>query len=143
VPPHPRVSSVAPPLPNRTPTHSIPIPICPRPRSRRAVAFQETPLQTFWPLVIGAIAVFEIFSVFTFNSPVDGGEMWTMRDDYENGNLGFDPLRLRPESIEEFKDLQTKELNNGRLAMIAMAGMAAQELVTGQRLMDSTAQLFT
>jgi hypothetical protein len=80
------------------------------------------------------IAVFEVFSIFSFNSPIDGGEMWSIRADYDNGDLGFDPLRLRPESADEFKELQTKELNNGRLAMIAMAGMIAQELVTGQRL---------
>jgi len=98
------------------------------------VAFQETPLQTFWPLVTAVIAVFEVFSIFSFNSPIDGGEMWSIRADYDNGDLGFDPLRLRPESADEFKELQTKELNNGRLAMIAMAGMIAQELVTGQRL---------
>jgi len=30
--------------------------------------------------------------------------------------------------------MQTKELNNGRLAMIAVAGMIAQEIATGQKL---------
>jgi len=30
--------------------------------------------------------------------------------------------------------MQTKELNNGRLAMLAAAGMIAQEFVTGQKL---------
>merc|ERR1739848_964568 len=29
-------------------------------------AFQETPLQTFWPLVVAAFAIPEIYSVFTF-----------------------------------------------------------------------------
>ena len=57
-----------------------------------------------------------------------------MRTDFEAGDLGFDPLGLRPESAEEFKEMQTKELNNGRLAMIAMSGMVVQELVTGQKL---------
>jgi hypothetical protein len=31
-------------------------------------------------------------------------------------------------------EMQTKELNNGRLAMIAIAGMVVQEAVTGQKL---------
>ena len=31
------------------------------------------------------------------------------------GDIGFDPLSLRPESAEEFKVMQTKELQNGRL----------------------------
>ena len=30
--------------------------------------------------------------------------------------------------------MQTKELNNGRLAMIAIAGMVTQEVVTGNKL---------
>merc|ERR1719213_367432 len=33
------------------------------------LAFQETPLQTFWPAVVLAIAIPEVFSVFSFNSP--------------------------------------------------------------------------
>jgi len=32
----------------------------------------------------------------------------------------------------EFKSIQTKEINNGRLAMLATAGIIAQEMVTGQ-----------
>lgn len=99
------------------------------------VAFQETPLETFWPLLVPVIGFLEVFSVFSFNSPFLGGEPWSIRADWESGNLGFDPLGLRPESPEEFKTLQTKELNNGRLAMIAVAGMIGQELATGQKLM--------
>ena len=81
-----------------------------------------------------AIAVLEIFSVFSFNSPF-GGEPWSIRSDYESGDLGFDPLGLKPESAEEFKEMQTKELNNGRLAMVAIAGMIGQELATGSKLL--------
>ena len=33
------------------------------------LAFQETPLQTFWPAVVFAIAIPEIFSVFSFDTP--------------------------------------------------------------------------
>ena len=98
------------------------------------IAFQETPLQAFWPAVVVPIAIVEVFSVFSFNSPIGGGEPWTIRSDFESGNLGFDPLGLRPESEAEFKEMQTKELNNGRLAMIAISGMIVQELATGQKL---------
>eukprot|EP00746_Dinoflagellata_sp_MGD_P064735 gnl/MRDRNA2_/MRDRNA2_27005_c0_seq1.p1 gnl/MRDRNA2_/MRDRNA2_27005_c0~~gnl/MRDRNA2_/MRDRNA2_27005_c0_seq1.p1 ORF type:complete len:360 (-),score=64.49 gnl/MRDRNA2_/MRDRNA2_27005_c0_seq1:41-1120(-) len=99
-------------------------------------AFQETPLQTFWPAVLFAIAIPETFSVFTFNSPGqgDGNEGWTVRGDRVPGDLGWDPLGLKPTDPAEFKELQTKELNNGRLAMIAAAGMLAQELATGQKI---------
>jgi len=102
-------------------------------------AFQETPLETFWPLVVAAIAIPEINSVFTFVDPAESkslakGEQWLIRDDHEPGDFGFDPLGLKPEDPDELKELQTKELNNGRLAMISIAGMVAQELVSGEKL---------
>jgi len=102
------------------------------------LAFQQTPLETFWPAVVPAIAIPEIFSVFTFENPAEQnlmtGEYWKMKDDHEPGDLGFDPLGLKPKDPEKLKEMQNKELNNGRLAMIAAAGMIAQELATGQKL---------
>merc|ERR1719395_519377 len=99
------------------------------------VAFQQTPLQNFWPAVVAAIAIPEIYSVFSFQEPgLKGDTQWTIRKDHEPGNLGFDPLGLKPKDPKELKDMQTKELNNGRLAMIATAGMIAQEIATGQKL---------
>ncbi|EOD35878.1 light harvesting protein [Emiliania huxleyi CCMP1516] len=101
------------------------------------VAFQQTPLQVFWPAVVFVIASLEVFSVFTFEDPnVEG---WAIRADHEPGTLGsnnrrWDPLGLAPSDPAEFKAMQTKELNNGRLAMIAIAGMIAQELVTKTKL---------
>jgi len=97
------------------------------------IAFQETPLQTFWPAVVLAISVLEVFSVFSFQSPF-GGEPWSIRTDYEAGDLGFDPLGLKPTNPTELAEMQTKELNNGRLAMFGIAGMVGQELATGDKL---------
>merc|ERR1712127_623106 len=56
------------------------------------MAFQQTPLQTFWPVVVGVIAIAEVFSVFTFQNPasyVNGepAEPWTMRLDHQAGDL--------------------------------------------------------
>lgn len=48
------------------------------------------------------------------------------------GDLKFDPLGLKPTDPRAFNLIQTKELNNGRLAMLAIAGIVAQELVTNQ-----------
>jgi len=101
------------------------------------LAFQQTPLQKFWPAVLLAISIPEVFSVFTFQSPfgmniVD--QVWKINPDHESGNLGFDPLGLKPKDATELKEMQTKELNNGRLAMLAAAGMIAQELATGKKL---------
>jgi len=101
------------------------------------VAFQQTPLQQFWPAVLLAISIPEIFSVFTFQSPFGMNildQMWKINPEHESGNLGFDPLGLKPTDPKELKEMQTKELNNGRLAMIAAAGMIAQELATGEKL---------
>jgi len=97
------------------------------------LAFQQTPLETFWGIVVAAIASLELFSVFSFNNPA-GGEPWSIRSDHVPGDLGFDPLNLKPTDPEELKTMQTKELNNGRLAMLAAAGMVVQELATGSKL---------
>ena len=97
------------------------------------VAYQETPLQTFWPVVVLYIGVIEVFSVFTFESPFDG-DLWTLKDSRKPGDFDFDPLDFAPTDPKELFEMQSKELNNGRLAMIAIAGMVAQELVTGKAL---------
>jgi hypothetical protein len=50
------------------------------------------------------------------------------------GDLGFDPANQIPvyEGKGTFDDLRLKELKNGRLAMIGIAGMWVQEALTGQ-----------
>lgn len=57
-----------------------------------------------------------------------------LNDDYYPGDVGFDPLGLKPEDPEEFAALHTKELQNGRLAMLGAAGMIVQELVNGKEI---------
>ncbi len=52
-----------------------------------------------------------------------------LKDNYYPGDVGFDPLNLKPTDADEFATMQTKELQNGRLAMLGAAGMIAQELV--------------
>jgi len=54
-----------------------------------------------------------------------------LKPDYSPGDLGFDPLGLKPEDPAAFREMQEKELSHGRLAMLAAAGFIAQEAVTG------------
>jgi light-harvesting complex I chlorophyll a/b binding protein 4 len=96
------------------------------------IAYQQTPLQTFWPIVIAGIAVVETFSVFTFQNPKE--QAWAINTDHVAGDLGFDPLGLMPTNAADLKSMQDKELNNGRLAMFAIAGMVGQELANGAKL---------
>jgi light-harvesting complex I chlorophyll a/b binding protein 4 len=104
------------------------------------VAFQASPLQNIWPLVVFAISIFEVFSVFSFEKPLvrdaDGnlGDLWSIPESHVAGDFGFDPLGLKPTTEAELVAMQTKELNNGRLAMLAIAGMVAQEAATGGKL---------
>ena len=50
------------------------------------------------------------------------------------GDFGWDPMDMYPTDPAGRVEMQTKELNNGRVAMIAVAGMVAQELATGAKL---------
>jgi hypothetical protein len=60
-----------------------------------------------------------------------------LRDDYYPGDIGFDPLGLKPTDPTEYAEMQTKELNNGRLAMLAAIGMIVQEQVTHSTLLST------
>ena len=61
----------------------------------------------------------------------------TLRPEYTPGDLGFDPLGMAPKGEAEMLSMRNKELNNGRLAMIAIAGICAQEVITGTELLGS------
>merc|ERR1712032_1617327 len=56
------------------------------------------------------------------------GPLWTLREKYYPGDIGFDPLSFKPKDAEGFVNMQNKELSHGRLAMFAAAGMCVQEL---------------
>lgn len=66
--------------------------------------------------------------------PVD--QPGLLRDDYNPGDIGFDPLGLKPTDPAEFKIMNTKELQNGRLAMLGAAGFMAQELTDGKGILE-------
>jgi len=112
------------------------------------IAWQAIPIQAFWIAVSAAIAIPEVgYSIPTFNTPDDGENYidaytFTMKTDRIPGDLGWDPLGLKPSDPDEFLALQNKEINNGRLAMIATAGIIVQELVNGEKIFDTLGEKF-
>lgn len=88
----------------------------------------------FWTALVFIIAIVENIGITKGWDPpgsTKGGELAGVREDYITGDLGFDPFNLL-EDEEAWLTMRTKELNNGRLAMIAAAGITIQEkFVTG------------
>jgi len=93
----------------------------------------------FWALLllsIGAAEQFRAEKGWVDPSEVPVDQPGLLRAEYIPGDLGFDPLGLKPEDPEEFRIMQTKELQNGRLAMLAAAGFLAQEAVDGKGIVE-------
>ena len=93
----------------------------------------------FWALLVTGIGAAEaqraeIGWVEPKDVPFDQPGM--LRKEYIPGDIGFDPLGLKPTDPVEFEAMQTKELQNGRLAMLAAAGFMAQELVDGKGILE-------
>merc|ERR1712115_762173 len=99
----------------------------------------------FFAFLVSSIATWELLrAIVGWERPVDAiqknesveGKTWLskLNDDYYPGDIGFDPLGLKPSDASEFAEMQTKELSNGRLAMLASIGMIVQEQVTGASL---------
>jgi len=83
----------------------------------------------FWEPLVFAIGLAEAWRIGIGWAPPRSDNFNQLLNDYNMGELGFDPLGICPTDPKEKYDMQTKELNNGRLAMIAIAGFVAQELV--------------
>ena len=97
----------------------------------------DSVLNAFTFNVLGFIAAVEGFNIINgWDTPSETLKSESgiagLKDTYANGDLKFDPMGLKPKNADALRVVQTKELNNGRLAMIATAGVVAQELVTGQ-----------
>ena len=100
--------------------------------------FQQVPLP-FWFAIGTAIAIAESVRVQKgWQDPGQSDKLFLLKDGYQPGDLEFDPLGLGAgKSAEELDELASKELNNGRLAMIAISGMVVQELVDGLNILPA------
>ena len=101
--------------------------------------FQQVPLP-FW-IGLGALIFFvETTRVqIAWQDPFNASRLFLMKDDHTPGDYGgFDPLGLSRGKDEEWLDIhRLRELNNGRLAMVAITAMVVQELNTGLNLILS------
>jgi hypothetical protein len=111
--------------------------------------FLETDFKAFWLAALVGLGALEVFSVikqydepfWEFDgSPVGTGStkplgyaMQIEKQDRIPGDIGWDPLGMKPKDPVRLKDMQTKEINNGRLAMLAVTGILMQEMATGEK----------
>lgn len=86
----------------------------------------------FLIIVIGSLELGRALN--GWKAPGDNAVFQDLRDDYYPGDAGFDPLGLMPDDPDALDELRTKELQNGRLAMLGAAGFIAQELVNGKEI---------
>jgi len=73
-------------------------------------------------------------ALVAFAKPEGSFSFQQLSENHYPGDVGFDPLGLKPDDAEEFATIQTKELQNGRLAMLGAAGIIAQELTNGEEI---------
>ena len=92
-------------------------------------------------------AIFPLFLAINFAESWRANTGWvkpggveppfTLSESYYPGDIGFDPFGLKSTDAKEFAFIQSKELSNGRLAMLAVAGFCAQELVNGKGILEN------
>jgi hypothetical protein len=107
-----------------------------------AIALKDTTMGNFWWAVLLVVSFPEIAkpaSSYSYEK-VAGGKWWEadagekeMPADLIPGDYGWDPLGLKPKNAKDWAEVQNKELNNGRLAMLAAAGIIAQEMLDGKK----------
>lgn len=91
----------------------------------------------FWVTVLWLVALVEGQTIIDAWQPIEETMkeplgVAKLRKSHVPGNLGFDPLKLMPKTTKDAKAMQTKEINNGRLAMIGVVGLVVQELITNE-----------
>jgi len=94
------------------------------------IPFQETPLTTFFLSIVG------LFAAITEGTSFSRIDAMVQKEDPSvlPGDLGFDPLGLKPKQADAYLAMQNKEISNGRLAMLAVAGIIGAEQATNTKI---------
>merc|ERR1712187_321815 len=108
--------------------------------------FQKVPLGDFWPIAFLQTFVMLGWEEYRTSYPHLEGkafeglidnkspEVFAAKTGRIPGDLGFDPLGLKPKKADDLLTMQNKELNNGRLAMLATLGVLVQEATFGEKI---------
>lgn len=86
----------------------------------------------YWAAILTVASLIDIYQINKANQDPS----------YTCGDLGFDPLGLYPKDEAGRLRMQTSEIKNGRLAMIAIAAFAAQEYVSQMGVVNETPFFF-
>jgi len=87
----------------------------------------------YWGVCLALAAAIDVYGLSRASKPKSG---------YIPGDFGFDPLGFYPKDEAGKKKMQTKELKNGRLAMVAITAFALQEFISGVAVVDQVPFFF-
>lgn len=102
---------------------------------------KQIPVEYQWIILVlvASIAGAEFYRANNFWVAPDDANVASpgqLNEDYIPGDLQFDPFGFKPEDPDDLFTMQTRELQNGRLAMLATAGFMAQELTDGKGILE-------
>jgi hypothetical protein len=82
-------------------------------------------------------------AIIIFTTTIESSELYRTDENYIPGDLDFDPLNFYKNKSEFTKrNLELKELNNGRLAMLAITYFAFNEFITNNPIVTNSPLFF-
>ena len=88
----------------------------------------------FWGFCLGLTAAIDLYGIQRQKN--------IHNTNYIPGDLGFDPIGLYPLEASARKEMQVKEIKNGRLAMIAITLFALEEFLGHSGVVDASSFFF-